>query len=102
MVDEAHGDLIETLGAIDHREIDWRNVRRASYLIHQHFRYAYPGPIANLRQRLVIVPPDFHEDQRLITQKLRVSGWDVEIERSVDTFGNVVLDFTLAEVERGV
>ena len=33
-----------------------------------------PGPITSLRQRLMVVPPDFHDDQRLLTHKLRVSG----------------------------
>jgi hypothetical protein len=44
VTDDTLGDLIATLGSIDHDEIDWRSVRRASYLVHQHFRYVYPGP----------------------------------------------------------
>ena len=79
MVDEALddlnlGDLIATLGSIDDDEIDWQNVARTTVLIHQTFRYEYPGPIAALRQRLMVVPPDYHDDQRLVTHKLRVSG----------------------------
>ena len=50
----------------------------------------------------MVVPPDFHGDQRLLTHKLRVSGCDVDIERSYDTFGNVVLDLGLEHVERDV
>ena len=101
MVDEALddlnlGDLIATLGSIDDDEIDWQNVARTTVLIHQTFRYEYPGPIASLRQRLMVVPPDFHDDQRLVTHKLRVTGSNVDTERSYDTFGNVVLDLTLA------
>lgn len=107
MVDEALddlnlGDLIATLGSIDDDEIDWQNVARTTVLIHQTFRYEYPGPIASLRQRLMVVPPDFHDDQRLITHKLRVSGSNVDTERSYDTFGNVVLDLTLERVDRDV
>ena len=107
MVDEALddlnlGDLIATLGSIDDDEIDWQNVARTTVLIHQTFRYEYPGPIASLRQRLMVVPPDFHDDQRLITHKLRVSGSNVDTERSYDTFGNVVLDLTLERVDREV
>ena len=41
----------------------------------------------------MVVPPDFHDGQRLVTHKLRVSGCNVDTERSYDTFGNVVLDF---------
>ena len=70
MSDDALGDLIATLGSIDHDEIDWQNVQRTTVLIHQHFRYAYPGPVSELRQRLMVVPPDFHDDQRLVTHKM--------------------------------
>lgn len=102
MVDETLGDLIATLGSIDDDEIDWQNVARTTVLIHQTFRYEYTGPIASLRQRLMVVPPDYHDDQRLVTHKLRVSGCDVDTERSYDTFGNVVLDLTLERVDRDV
>jgi transglutaminase-like putative cysteine protease len=96
------GDLIATLGSIDDDEIDWQNVARSTVLIHQTFHYEYPGPIAALRQRLMVVPPDYHDDQRLVTHKLRVSGSNVDTERSYDTFGNVVLDLTLQQIERDV
>ena len=107
MVDDtpgAHGlgDLIATLGSIDDDEIDWQNVARSTVLIHQTYRYEYPGQIASLRQRLMVVPPDYHDDQRLVTHKLRATGCDVDTERSYDTFGNVVLDLTLQCVEREV
>ena len=95
MVVDTLGDLIATLGSIDHDEIDWPNIRQATVLIHQTFRYDYPGPITDLRQRLMVVPPDYHGHQRLTTHKLRVSGCNVECERSYDSFGNVVLDLTL-------
>jgi transglutaminase-like putative cysteine protease len=96
------GDRIATLGSIDDDEIDWQNVARNTVLIHQTFRYEYPGPIASLRQRLMVVPPDYHDDQRLVTHKLRVSGSNVDTERSYDTFGNVVLDLTLQRVDSDV
>ena len=99
---ETLGDLIATLGSIDDDEIDWENVRQTTVLIQQSFAYEYPGPIEALRHRLMVVPPDVHADQRLLTHKLRVSGCDVDIERSHDTFGNVVLDLSLEHVEREV
>ncbi len=83
-------------------EIDWPNVRQTTVLIHQTFRYDYPGPIADLRQRLMVVPPDQHGLQRLVTHKLRVSGSNLDSERSYDSFGNVVLDLALEEVDRQV
>ena len=96
------GDLIATLGSIDDDEIDWANVRQTTVLVEQSFDYRYPGPITNLHHRLMVVPPDWHSDQRLLTHKLRVSGGDVDIERSFDTFGNVVLDLSLEHVEDDV
>ena len=60
MVGDSLGQLIATLGAIDDDEIDWQNVRQTTVLIHQTFRYDYPGPITALRQRLMVVPPDYH------------------------------------------
>ena len=99
MVVDTLGDLIATLGSIDDDEIDWQNIRQATVLIQQTFRYDYPGPITDLRQRLIVVPPDYHGHQRLTTHKLRVSGCNLEIERSYDSFGNVVLDLTLEEVD---
>jgi transglutaminase-like putative cysteine protease len=102
MVDDSLGDRIATLGSIDDDEIDWPNVERTTIQIHQSFRYDYPGPIAELRQRLVVAPPDYHGDQRLLTHKLRVSGCNVDTERSYDTFGNVIHDLTLQRVEESV
>ena len=99
MIVDTLGDLIATLGSIDDDEIDWQNIRQATVLIHQTFRYDYPGPITDLRQRLMVVPPDYHGHQRLTTHKLRVSGCNLESERSYDSFGNVVLDLTLEEVD---
>lgn len=97
--DHSLGDLIATLGSVDDDEIDWQNVARTTVLIHQTYRYTYGGPVTALRQRLIVVPPDWHDDQRLVTHKLRVSGSNVDTERSYDTFGNVVLDVTLQRVE---
>ena len=102
MSGETLGDLIATLGSIDDDEIDWPNVQRTTVLIHQTFHYAYPAAITALRQRLIVVPADFHDDQRLVTYKTRVSGCNVDTERSHDTFGNVVLDFSVEEVQQDV
>ena len=99
---ETLGDLIATLGSIDDDEIDWQNVRQTTVLIQQSFSYEYPGPIEALRHRLMVVPPDYHGDQRLVTHKLRISGCDADTERSYDTFGNVVLDISLEQVESEV
>jgi len=53
---------IAALNLLDHQEIDWKRVQRTAYLIHQHFRYDYPGPVRDLKQRLLIVPPNTYGD----------------------------------------
>jgi transglutaminase-like putative cysteine protease len=100
--------LIATLGTVEHRGVDWPRVRWTAYLIHQHLRYDYPGPIQDLRQRLMIVPPARHGGQRLVTHKLEVvtpgqsPGPIVVPEESHDEFGNLVLSLSVAEVERAI
>lgn len=93
---------IATLEHVDPRAVDWRNVRWTAYLIHQHLRYEYPGDIHDLRQRLMIVPPDWHGGQRLVTHKLEVSAPFVEIRRAQDAFGNRTHDLSVAHVERAI
>jgi transglutaminase-like putative cysteine protease len=99
-------DTIETqigsLDIIDHRGVAWANVRKTAYLIHQRLHYAYPGEIHDLRQRLMIVPPEQYGGQRLVTYKLEVSAPDYEIERARDDFGNRILNLSVAHVEREI
>lgn len=94
--------LIGTLGAVDHRGVNWREVRWTAYLIHQHLRYDYPGEVHDLRQRLMIVPPEHHGGQRLVTHKLEVSLPGVAPEESLDRFGNRVLTLAAPRVEQTI
>jgi transglutaminase-like putative cysteine protease len=94
--------LIGTLGTVDHRGVDWRNVRWTAYLIHQHLRYDYPGEVHDLRQRLVIVPPAHYGGQRLVTHKLEVSAPGSAIVESRDPFGNLVLSLHVERIERRI
>jgi len=99
-------DTIETqigsLDIIDHRGVEWANVRKTAYLIHQRLHYAYPGEIHDLRQRLMIVPPERYGGQRLVTYKLEVSAPSYEIAPTEDDFGNCVLGLSVAHVEREI
>ncbi|MGI8689368.1 MAG: transglutaminase family protein [Thermomicrobiales bacterium] len=99
-------DTIETrigsLDIIDHHGVAWAKVRKTAYLIHQRLHYAYPGEIHDLRQRLMIVPPERYGDQRLVTDKLEVSSPSYEIERAEDDFGNRILSLFIAHVEREI
>src|SRR5947209_8255615 len=94
--------MITMLNLLDHRTVDWKRVQRTTYLIHQHFRYEYPGPIYDLKQRLMIIPPDNHGDQRLVLHHLNVSESTFELSRQSDTFGNTVLNLSIPRVEKSI
>lgn len=93
---------IAALCLLDHQEVNWQQVQRTAYLIHQHLRYDYPGPIYDLQQRLMIIPPDTHGDQRCIVHHLEVSAPMVEIFEQHDIFGNIVLNLSVPEVEKAI
>jgi transglutaminase-like putative cysteine protease len=73
----------------------------ASYELHQQFRYEYPGPIADLQHRFIVVPPLVYGDQRRVDHELRVSG-GLARRWSKDTFGNMVVTVEADFVEREV
>ncbi len=93
---------IGSLDIIDHRGVEWTNVRKTAYLIHQRLHYAYPGEIHDLRQRLMIVPPQQYGGQRLVTYKLEVSSPSYEIAPAEDDFGNRILNLFVSHVEREI
>jgi transglutaminase-like putative cysteine protease len=87
---------------IDHREVEWSRVRHVAYLLHQVFRYEYPGPIEDLQQRLVVFPPELHGGQRLVGRHLQVNGGQPTVHEELDQFGNRVCQLYLPRVERAV
>lgn len=93
---------IATFGAVDHRQVEWERVRWTAYLIHQHLRYEYPGLIHDLRQRLMIIPPERHGGQRLVTHKLEISSAAAVTAPTHDEFGNLVLTVGVPEVDRRI
>ncbi len=90
---------IAALNLLDHRGIDWKRVQRTVYLIHQHFRYDYPGPVRTLKQHLLIVPPDTYGDQQRIVHRLDVSVPVTETASHVDEFENYVIDLSIPAIE---
>jgi len=60
---------------------------RASYLVRQRFRYAYPGPIRNLRHRLVVAPPLAYGDQHRTRHVLTVTP-PARVVWELDAYGN--------------
>ena len=93
---------IATLATIDHEVLDWGRVRESTYLVHHVLRYAYPGPIAALRHRLVVVPAARFGDQRRLGYQVDVrggAGEPAEVAEHGDRFGNLVVDVRAERVE---
>lgn len=88
--------------AIDHRDVCWDDVRWTAYFIHQQFRYEYQGPISDLRHRLVIIPPERHGPQRLVTHRLEISSPTTEVRREIDQFGNLVISLSADHIAREI
>lgn len=87
---------------LDHVGTDWHRVREVTYLLHQEVRYDYAGPVRDLQQRLLLVPPEGHGDQRVVLARLDVSPPpDARVERS-DGFGNTMVELWLADVEETI
>jgi len=93
---------IAALNLLDVQGIDWERVQRTAYLVHQHFRYDYPGPVRELTQRLLIVPPDVYGDQKCIMHHLDVSEHAAKTASEVDEFGNHVIRLRIPSIERSV
>jgi transglutaminase-like putative cysteine protease len=93
---------IATLNLLDVEGIDWERVQRTAYLIHQHFRYDYPGPVRELQQRLLVVPPDVYGDQKCIVHRLDVSAEVAETVKEVDEFGNAVMKLSIPSIDCSV
>jgi transglutaminase-like putative cysteine protease len=83
---------------IDHHRIDWDNVTVATYHLRQRFRYEYPGPIFDLSQRMVVLPPAVHGDQRRLSGSLTVLP-HAPAQTTDDGFGNEVVSFFAARID---
>jgi transglutaminase-like putative cysteine protease len=69
----------------------WDRLARATFRVRQEYCYAYAAPIHELRQRLLMLPPEEHGGQRLLERELRVEGAeDMRMLSQMDRFGNVV------------
>lgn len=93
---------LDTVELIDHRTVTWNHVRHSSYWLHKRFQYTYPGPIRELRQRLVVVPPPQFGDQRLNECRAWVVGARGHESSAIDPFGNQILQFYVPEVTASV
>jgi transglutaminase-like putative cysteine protease len=83
-------------------DLDLDGADSVTYLLQQTFRYDYDGPVQNLRQRLVVVPPRVHGDQRLLGHRVEVTGAPTRRSVRRDSRGNTVIDVSADRVESGV
>lgn len=93
---------VTALPLLDHQAVDWSRVRRTAYLVHQHLRYDYTGPIADLCHQLMIVPPERFGDQRRVVYHVDITPPEHTFSESYDEFGNVVLTVSIPRLRRSV
>ena len=83
---------------------DWSRVVRAVYRVRQHYRYTYTGPVWDVKQRLLMIPPDQEGDQRVLQHELEVRGMEngADVKWRPDEFGNRVANVVVARVPEAV
>jgi transglutaminase-like putative cysteine protease len=81
--------------------VRWDDVVEATYVVQQRFRYDYPGPIADLQHRLMVVPRARHGDQRLVASRLDVSE-EATMHDAHDMFGNAVATVFARRIDRAI
>ena len=87
---------------VDERTVDWPNVRKTHCYFYQRFDYAYPGPIQNLKQRLMVIPADQYGAQRLQRYALSVDPSPDATRQRIDRFGNRILELEVAQADFSV
>ncbi len=87
---------------VDHQQIDWARVQHSTYLIHQHLHYDYPGPIHDLQQCLMILPPRQYGGQSLLNHRLNVTSSTVETVYREDSFGNTEIQLCVPYIEHSI
>lgn len=97
-----HSTWAEQRPLLDHRAVDWSDVRRMRYFCFQRFRYAYPGPIRNLQQRLIVIPPDRYGDQVVIEHALTSAPHPATAQQCSDSFGNRVWNLAVECVDQAI
>ncbi len=81
--------------------VRWNDVIEATYVVQQRFRYDYPGPIADLQHRLMVVPRERHGDQRRVASRLDVSE-SATLHDAHDAFGNPVATVFARRIEHAI
>jgi transglutaminase-like putative cysteine protease len=83
---------------------DWARVTRAIYSVRQHYRYTYNGPVWDVKQRLIMIPPRQDGDQQVLAHDLAIRGYEGEAEVTWigDAFGNRVANVSVPRVPHAV
>ena len=76
-------------------------IEHVTYLLKQRFRYDYPGPISDLRHRLVIAPPLAYGDQLVVRDRLLVTP-PTAVKWERDGFGNAVATLIASRIEDSI
>ncbi len=99
---ESPASPFDTARFIDHRGLDWTRVKRMRYLCLQRMRYDYPGPVYNLRQKLVVLPIERYGDQRLCDHQLTITPEQAAVRETTDYWGNHVLQVEVPYIARTI
>lgn len=87
---------------IDERAVDWANVRRVQCQFFQRFHYAYPGPIQQLKQRLMVIPADHYGTQHVHSHSISADPVADVTRQQTDMFGNRIFDLELTQADTPV
>lgn len=72
------------------------------YFCYQRFHYVYPGPITNLHQRLMVIPPDRYADQVLVDYELTSAPHPAIARQRTDQFRNRVWELAVKQIDREI
>jgi transglutaminase-like putative cysteine protease len=72
--------------------------------VRHHYRYVYTGAISDVKQRLMMIPPDQHLDQLLVDSEFDVRGASgrLTIDWETDLFRNRVCRVEAEHVDRAI
>lgn len=74
------------------------------FRVRHHYRYVYTGSVFNVKQRLIMIPPNQHIDQQLLSFDLDVRGpsGQLSIDWQSDRFGNRVCRVEAERVDQAL
>ena len=98
----SHLRTLSTIEPFNHDQVEWQRVQRTGYLIYQHFHYEYPGPIQDLNQHLMILPPEQYGNQHRIDYRIEVSAPTFDLFSRHDEFDNEAIKLLIAQVEQAI